>query len=79
MVIDGDLLSEDYFLNYLMRCAKIPIIADTKIKLRQIEPTYNGKDLHVYPEGEFPPIPAYDERAGEGVEVVDVVVQPKKP
>lgn len=60
VVVDGDLLSEDYWLNYLMRCAKIPIVADTKIKVRHVEP--NGS---VYPEGEFPPIAALESEADE--------------
>lgn len=50
----GDLLSEDYFLDYCCRCAGIGIIADTKIKCRQV--SKDGK--LVYPEGPFPPIPA---------------------
>lgn len=53
-VHEGDLLSEDYFLDYLCRCAKVPILADTKIKVR------HGEGGKVYPEGAFPPIPAID-------------------
>lgn len=60
VVNDGDLLSEDYFLCFLMRCAKIPIVADTKIKVRHVEP--NGS---VYPEGEFPPIAALESEDDE--------------
>lgn len=55
LVHDGDLLSEDYHLDALCRAASIPILADTKIKLRHVEP-----DGTQYPEADFPPIPALD-------------------
>lgn len=55
--VEGDLLSEDFFLDYLCRCAKIGIIADTVVRLRQ-----HDTDGQRYPtEGEkWPPIPAED-------------------
>lgn len=68
VVVDGDLLSEDYFLNYLMRCAKIPILCDTKIKVRHVEP--NGA---VYPEGDFPPIASLEDVVEAGDVKVELV------
>lgn len=56
VVVDGDLLSEDYFLNYLMRCARIPILADTKILARHVD-----ADGSVYPEGDFPPLASLED------------------
>lgn len=57
--VEGDLLSEDFFLDYLCRCAQIPILADTVVRLRQVEP-----DGETYPAvGQpWPPIPAEDEQ-----------------
>ena len=57
-VIDGDLLSEDYYLDLLCRFTRIPILVDTKIKLR-----HRAADGTVYPPDEFPPIPADGETA----------------
>lgn len=56
-VIDHDLLSEDYFLDYLCRCAGIPIYADIAIKARHVE-----ADGTTYPPGDFPPIPGVDDQ-----------------
>lgn len=55
VVESGDLLSEDYFLDYLARCAGVGIFADTAVRLRHVEP--DGKS---YPEGDWPPIQAED-------------------
>lgn len=55
-VLDGDLLSEDYYLDMLARFAGICILIDTKVKLRH----GTGKDI--FPEGEFPPIPVNDDQ-----------------
>lgn len=63
IVVDGDLLSEDYWMSYLCRCARIPLLVDTKIKLRHYEKDAKGK-LISYPEGDWPPIPAEDAEAG---------------
>ena len=53
VVESGDLLSEDYFLDYMARCAGVGIFADTAVRLRHVEP--DGKS---YPEGDWPPIQA---------------------
>lgn len=55
VVMDRDLMSEDYYLDYLARCIQIPIFADTGIKVRHV-----GADGAVYPEGDWPPIPALE-------------------
>lgn len=55
-VLDGDLLSEDYYLDALCRFAGICILVDTKVRLRH----GTGKD--VYPEGDWPPLPAEEEQ-----------------
>lgn len=57
LVDSGDLLSEDYFLDSLARAAQVPIMADTLVRMRHIEP-----DGSSYPEGAWPPIQA--EEAG---------------
>lgn len=51
LVVDGDLLSEDYFLDYLCRCAGVPIWADTKMKV-----PHRGADGAVFPD-RWPPVP----------------------
>ncbi len=57
LVLEQDLLSEDYFLDYLCRCAKIPILADTVARLVHV-----GGDGTHYPEGgAWPPVPAEDQ------------------
>jgi hypothetical protein len=53
-VIEGDLLSEDFFLNYLCRCAKIPIWAHTGLRSRQVD----GADVYPAKGDAWPPIPA---------------------
>lgn len=56
IVVDsGDLLSEDYFLDYLARCAGVGIFADTLVRMKHVE-----SDGTHYPEGAWPPIPAED-------------------
>lgn len=56
IVVDsGDLLSEDYYLDYLARCAGVGIFADTLVRMKHIEP-----DGTSYPEGAWPPIPTED-------------------
>ena len=63
VVIEGDELSEDYFLDFLCRKLHIPILADTRVLLGHGEP---GK---LYPEDlAWPPIPALEDGA-EGVTV----------
>lgn len=56
--LDGDMLSEDYWLDYLCRSAQIAIWSDTKLKLRHRE-----GDV-IYPPADFPPIQAVDAREG---------------
>lgn len=52
-VIDGDLLPEDYFCDYLCRRVKIAIWVDVTMKLR-----HRGPDGTLYPiENNWPPIP----------------------
>lgn len=51
LVIDGDLLSEDYFMDYLCRCAGVPIWADTKMRV-----PHRGADGTVFPD-RWPPVP----------------------
>ena len=75
-VMDNDLLSEDYFFNFLCRCSRVAILADTKLKLRHIEVV--AGQSHIYPPDRFPPIPAEDPDFNKNVEVVDLVVKPKK-
>lgn len=53
--LDGDMLSEDYWLDYLCRCSQVAIWADTKLKLR-----HRNHDGTLYPSGDFPPIQAVD-------------------
>lgn len=55
--VEGDLLPEDFFLDFLCRCAGIGIIADTVVRLRQVD------DKGVYPalDQPWPPIPAEEE------------------
>jgi|GEM_PF-7042917 hypothetical protein len=55
MVVGKDLLSEDYFMQYLMRCAKIGILMDTKLRCK-----HRDADGTFYPI-EFPAIPGVDE------------------
>lgn len=52
--IDGDLLSEDFHLNFLARCAKIPIWADTVAKMRH----FDGVDQYPPRGSPWPPLPA---------------------
>lgn len=67
-VVEGDLLSEDYFLDYLCRCAQIPILADTVVRLRQrdvhtvSENGVQGEVVTWFPAHDqpWPPIPAED-------------------
>ena len=66
--LEGDLLSEDYWMDWLCRCAaggepKFAIWADTKLKLRHVEVDEKG-ERHLYPPGMFPPIQAVDAREG---------------
>lgn len=61
LVLDGDLLSEDYYLDWLCRVTQIAIWADTKIKLRHVE-VDDDMQRHVYPPDSFPPIQAVDQR-----------------
>ncbi len=58
--VDGDLLSEDFFLDYLCRCAGVGIIADTVVRLRQVE--HVKGEVVAYPalDQPWPPIPAED-------------------
>lgn len=59
--VEQDLLSEDFFLDYLCRCAGIGIIADTVVRLRQAE-VVKGETV-VYPalDQPWPPIPAEED------------------
>lgn len=66
-VIDGDLLSEDFFLDWLCRCAKVPIWADTELRLRHLDEPAIVDNTGVedrpavwYPaiDAPWPPIPA---------------------
>lgn len=61
LVFDGDLLSEDYWMDWLCRVQQIAIWADTKIKLRHVE-VDDDLHRHVYPPDSFPPIQAVDQR-----------------
>lgn len=54
MVVGKDLLSEDYFMNYLMRCAKIGILMDTKLPCK-----HRDSDGTFYP-AEFPAMPGVE-------------------
>lgn len=55
-VVDGDLLTEDYFMDYLCRRVKIGLWADTNTKLR-----HRGPDGTLYPlDDKWPPIPGVD-------------------
>lgn len=55
-VIDGDLLPEDYFCDYLCRRVKIAIWVDVSLKLR-----HRGPDGTMYPvNDEWPPIPGIE-------------------
>jgi hypothetical protein len=65
--VEQDLLSEDFFLDYLCRCAGIGIIADTVVRLRQVEPARQHANGSWDPEKTYPaldqpwpPIPAED-------------------
>ena len=69
VVMDRDLLSEDYFMDYLCRCAQIPIFADIGVKARHV-----GSDGTVYPPADWPPIPAL--LPGYEPAVVNVEVKP---
>ncbi len=60
VVNDGDLLSEDFYLDYLSRCAQVPLIADTGVRLVQKEVDRDGKE-YIYPEAVWPPLPVEEE------------------
>ena len=80
LVYDGDLLSEDYWLDFLCRCSQVPILADTKIKLRQRDFDVDGKPIYYPPAGSpFPPIYAEDPEAMANIETIDIKVAAKKP
>lgn len=52
MQATGDLLPEDYFMDFLCRMSKISVWVDTAVKLRHLDP-----DGTTYPHGDWPPIP----------------------
>lgn len=70
VVSDGDLLSEDYFLDYLARSAGVGIFADTLVRMKHADEDWEFPDgdntksprlvNKFYPEGAWPPIQAED-------------------
>jgi hypothetical protein len=59
LVVDGDLLSEDYWFDYLCRCSNIGILADTQIRLRHRD--VHSNEVKWYPDNRFPPIPGMED------------------
>ena len=53
----GDLLSEDYFCDYLCRMCGISVWVDTSVKIKHRAP-----DGTLYPKGDWPPIPGLEEK-----------------
>ena len=48
----GDLLPEDFFLDFLCRQCRISVWVDTSVRLK-----HRGPDGKLYPTGDWPPIP----------------------
>lgn len=61
LVLHGELLSEDYFLDFLSANVRVPVCCDVKLKLR-----HRDADGSSYPPNDaFPPIPAVDQEEAE--------------
>lgn len=61
LVLHGELMSEDYFMDFLCANTRVPVCADVKLKMRHRDAGGEG-----YPKDDvFPPIPAVDQDEAE--------------